>query len=91
MGFAKNIWPRVLALTAAAFTAGAPAVAQQPQKPNILVIMGDDISYWNISAYNRDMMGYRTPNIDRLANEGATSPIITAINPAPQNAAPPEN
>ena len=33
--------------------------------------MGDDIGYWNISAYNRGMMGYRTPNIDRLANEGA--------------------
>ena len=53
MGFAKNIWLGVLALTAAAFTARAPAVAQQPQKPNILVIMGDDIGYWNISAYNR--------------------------------------
>src|SRR5882672_12164093 len=45
------------------------AVAQQP--PNILVIMGDDIGYWNISAYNRGQMGYRTPNIDRIANEGA--------------------
>ena len=33
-------------------------------KPNILVIMGDDIGYWNISAYNRGMMGYRTPNAD---------------------------
>ena len=56
-----------------AFTlAGAPAFAQQPQaKPNILVIMGDDIGYWNISAYNRGLMGYRTPNIDRIANEGA--------------------
>ena len=43
----------------------APATAQQ-QKPNILVIMGDDIGYWNISAYNRGMMGYRTPNIPRL-------------------------
>ena len=43
----------------------------QQQKPNILVIMGDDIGYWNISAYNRGMMGYRTPNIDRIANEGA--------------------
>ena len=32
--------------------------------------MGDDIGYWNISAYNRGMMGYRTPNIDRIANEG---------------------
>jgi arylsulfatase A-like enzyme len=49
-----------------------PAFAQQPQaKPNILVIMGDDIGYWNISAYNRGQMGYRTPNIDRIANEGA--------------------
>jgi len=48
-----------------------PASAQQPQKPNILVIMADDIGYWNISAYNRGMMGYRTPNIDRIANEGA--------------------
>jgi arylsulfatase len=49
-----------------------PASAQQQtQKPNILVIMGDDIGYWNISAYNRGMMGYRTPNIDRIANEGA--------------------
>jgi len=49
----------------------APASAAGPNKPNILVIMGDDIGYWNISAYNRGMMGYRTPNIDRIANEGA--------------------
>ena len=69
MGFARNIWPGLLALAAAATTAGAPALAQQ-QKPNILVIMADDIGYWNISAYNRGMMGYRTPNIDRIANEG---------------------
>lgn len=47
-----------------------PAAAQE-KKPNILVIMADDIGYWNISAYNRGMMGYRTPNIDRIANEGA--------------------
>jgi arylsulfatase len=33
--------------------------------------MGDDIGYWNISAYNRGMMGYRAPNIDRIAAEGA--------------------
>ena len=57
MGFAKNVWPGVLALTAAAFTAGTPAMAQQPQKPNILVIMGDDIGYWKISAYNHRIMG----------------------------------
>jgi arylsulfatase A-like enzyme len=39
-------------------------------KPNILVLWGDDIGYWNISANNKGMMGYRTPNIDRLAAEG---------------------
>lgn len=40
------------------------------KRPNILVLWGDDIGYWNISANNRGMMGYRTPNIDRLAHEG---------------------
>src|SRR5258705_2108770 len=48
----------------------APA-APSGRRPNILVIFGDDIGYWNISAYNRGMMGYRTPNIDRIAKEGA--------------------
>ena len=37
------------------------------KKPNILVMMGDDIGWFNISAYNRGMMGYQTPNIDRVA------------------------
>src|SRR5258708_2125724 len=68
-------WNTWLALPASlAFVLVAPAAAsaqQQQQKPNILVIMADDIGYWNISAYNRGMMGYRTPNIDRIANEGA--------------------
>jgi len=41
------------------------------QKPNILFIMGDDIGWYNISAYNLGVMGYRTPNIDRIAREGA--------------------
>jgi arylsulfatase len=40
------------------------------QKPNILVIWGDDIGMWNLSCYSKGMMGYRTPNIDRLASEG---------------------
>ena len=40
-------------------------------KPNILVIWGDDIGQFNVSAYNMGMMGYKTPNIDRIANEGA--------------------
>ena len=47
-----------------------PASAQQ-QKPNILVIWGDDIGWYNISAYNMGVMGYRTPNIDRIARDGA--------------------
>ena len=41
------------------------------EKPNILVIWGDDIGQSNISAYTMGMMGYRTPNIDRIAKEGA--------------------
>lgn len=41
------------------------------QKPNIVVIMGDDIGWMNPSCYHRGMMGYWTPNIDRIANEGA--------------------
>lgn len=43
----------------------------QAKKPNILILWGDDIGYWNISAYNQGMMGYKTPNIDRIAKEGA--------------------
>jgi arylsulfatase A-like enzyme len=59
-------------LTVAATGLGGVAAAQaQPKKPNILVIFGDDVGYWNISAYNRGMMGYRTPNIDQLAKQGA--------------------
>src|SRR5580700_3241328 len=42
------------------------------EKPNILIIWGDDIGYWNISHYSKGMMGYQTPNIDRIAQEGAT-------------------
>jgi arylsulfatase A-like enzyme len=50
--------------------AAAPASAQG-KKPNIVVIMSDDVGIWNISAYHRGMMGGRTPNIDRIASEGA--------------------
>ncbi len=47
------------------------ASAQAQDKPNILVIWGDDIGVMNVSAYHRGMMGGSTPNIDRIANEGA--------------------
>ena len=50
--------------------------------------MGDDVGYWNISAYNRGMMGYRTPNIDRIAKEGALLQTIMPSNPARRDARP---
>ena len=60
------------ALAVTLFAAAAPALAQSPaKKPNILVIWGDDIGHDNISAYNRGMLDYNTPNIDRIAKEGA--------------------
>ena len=50
----------------------APSAAQAPaKKPNILVIMGDDIGWFNPSCYNSGIMGYQTPNIDRIGKEGA--------------------
>jgi arylsulfatase len=47
------------------------AATAADKKPNILIIWGDDIGYWNVSAYNQGMMGYKTPNIDSIAKEGA--------------------
>ncbi|PQO41233.1 arylsulfatase [Blastopirellula marina] len=44
--------------------------ARAADKPNILIIFGDDVGYWNISTFNGGLMGYETPNIDRLAKEG---------------------
>jgi arylsulfatase len=69
-GAAKNTF---LAQAAAgrAIAAATTTAPSSPKKPNILVIWGDDIGLWNVSAYNRGMMGYRTPNIDRIATEGA--------------------
>lgn len=49
----------------------AQASPADAQKPNIVVIFGDDIGYSNISAYNQGVMGYKTPNIDSIASEGA--------------------
>ncbi len=58
-------------LLAAPGTSLAQAKKAQPKKPNILVIWGDDIGQFNVSAYNMGMMGYRTPHIDRIGKEGA--------------------
>src|SRR3954466_13771116 len=42
------------------------------KQPNILILWGDDIGIWNVSHFSRGMMGYQTPNIDRVAKEGVT-------------------
>ena len=74
----KNLWTRLLAATGLSFVLAGSALAQQgaapasAKKPNILVIWGDDIGQFNISAYNMGMMGYKTPNIDSIAKQGAT-------------------
>ncbi|GAM58673.1 arylsulfatase [Vibrio ishigakensis] len=49
---------------------GAAGTSVAAEKPNILVIWGDDIGQSNISAYTFGLMGYKTPNIDRIAKEG---------------------
>src|SRR5512138_923997 len=59
----------LLALLAALGAGLDHAAAQQP-KPNIVIIWGDDIGQSNISAYSHGVMGYKTPNIDRVAREG---------------------
>jgi arylsulfatase len=65
---------------AAALSSGTPVQVAQAQqqsattagrKPNILMIMADDIGWFNVSIYNHGIMGYRTPNIDRIGKEGA--------------------
>lgn len=58
-------------LLCAVLTIGVSASAFAADKPNILVIWGDDIGWYNISAYNLGVMQYKTPNIDRIAKEGA--------------------
>jgi arylsulfatase A-like enzyme len=69
----RRTWNDVLGLLAAiaaATVACAPAIAQQPRKPNILIIWGDDIGQFNVSAFNQGIMGYQTPNIDSIAKDG---------------------
>ncbi len=65
-----NLKTPLLALALGLAFAGSAAYAAD-KKPNIVVIMGDDVGIWNISAYHRGMMAGSTPNIDRIAKEGA--------------------
>src|SRR5262249_25317134 len=59
----------LLSLVVSTLLAGGTACGQAA-KPNVLVILGDDIGLTNISAYSDGLMGYTTPNIDRIGNEG---------------------
>jgi arylsulfatase A-like enzyme len=66
----RNILLGSFAVIAATTAVTAPAVAQQQQRPNIVIIWGDDIGQSDISAYSHGLMGFKTPNIDRIAKEG---------------------
>ncbi|MFW2392614.1 MAG: sulfatase-like hydrolase/transferase, partial [Methyloceanibacter sp.] len=61
----------LIGLMMAAFVSINPATAEEAKKPNILVIWGDDIGQFNLSAINLGVMGYQTPNIDSIAKDGA--------------------
>jgi len=63
----RNVLGFIVALFMLAVSGAALA---QAQKPNIVVIMGDDIGMWNIGAYHRGLMAGRTPNLDKIAAEG---------------------
>jgi arylsulfatase A-like enzyme len=72
MNRSKALVPGLVAALGVALGAASPALAQPAaKKPNILVIWGDDIGGFNISAYNQGVMGYKTPNIDSIAKQGA--------------------
>jgi len=71
MQFSKSYLTVTLLLLAVFVFVAGSASAQQKDLPNILVIFGDDIGWFNVSAYNLGTMGYKTPNIDRIAKEGA--------------------
>ena len=71
MKVSRKLWLGLLAGVAVVSMARAPASAQQQQKPNILFIMGDDIGWMQVQAYADGLGLAETPNIDRIANEGA--------------------
>lgn len=71
MNLRRTLRSSLLAAGFAVGLVGTPAIAQQQQKPNIVFIMGDDIGWMQPSAYHRGLMVGETPNIDRIANEGA--------------------
>ena len=71
MNFTTNRCARIILPFAALLLILSGSTWAEEKKPNILVIWGDDVGQQNISAYHRGMMGGSTPNIDRIASEGA--------------------
>ena len=69
VSISKTRWLCLLVFLTAATMASLPAAAQQ-RPPNILVIMGDDVGWFNIGAYHQGIMSGKTPNLDKLAAEG---------------------
>jgi arylsulfatase len=69
-GGRRGLAALVLTLTTLGAALGVVSPAGAAEKPNILVVWGDDIGQSNISAYSKGMVGYQTPNIDRIAKEG---------------------
>jgi len=67
----KSTRNRILALALGLVLIGMASAQAQQKKPNILILWGDDIGIWNVSAYNMGMMGYKTPAIDSIAKNGA--------------------
>ena len=66
----RSLTMGVLAVSSFLMGVGAAPAQAEASKPNIVVIMGDDIGMWNIGAYHRGMMAGRTPNLDKMAKEG---------------------
>jgi arylsulfatase len=67
----RPAWLRFIIVGAFALALSTASLFAQAKKPNFLIIWGDDVGWFNISANNNGMMGYKTPNIDRIAKEGA--------------------
>jgi arylsulfatase A-like enzyme len=71
MSLIRTVWLGLTALFAAITAAGGPAVAQQPQKPNVVFILADNVGYGDLGSYGGgDLRGAPTPNLDQMAREG---------------------
>src|SRR6476620_920277 len=70
MKVGRKFWLVVTGSFLSVLVASMPAAAQQQRRPNIVVIMGDDVGWFNIGAYHQGIMSGKTPNLDKLASEG---------------------